>query len=72
MNKRAQTRVIESNLKKGGERVAEFLEEHEGGEGMTDKQFVNHLRDLLDIARACKNLEEFIAKLEEKISSYGR
>lgn len=44
----------------------------EGGEGMTDRQFVHHLRELLAIAKSCKDLQEFIHKLEELISSYER
>ncbi len=43
-----------------------------GGENMTDRQFLHHLRELLAVAKACKTLEEFIEKLEEMISSYDR
>ena len=51
---------------------AECTECCKGGDGMTDRQFVDHLRDLLLIAKSCSDLEDFIAKLKEKISSFGR
>ena len=53
--------------------MADFSENtYERSEGMTDKQYVDHLRDLLEIAKSCKNLQAFIVKLETKISSFGR
>lgn len=49
---------------------AEQKDHYEGGDGMTDRQFLHHLRELLTVAKSCKTLEEFIEKLEEMISSY--
>ena len=51
---------------------ANLCKTNEGGEGMTDRQFVHHLRDLLIIAKSCANLEEFIKELEKMISSFDR
>lgn len=44
----------------------------EGVEGMTDKQYLDHLRDLLEIAKGCNSLQEFVVKLETKIETYGK
>lgn len=51
---------------------AECTECCKGGDGMTDRQFVNHLRDLLLIAKSCADLEEFTQKLDQMISSFDR
>ena len=39
-------------------------------ERMTDGQFLNHLREILLIAKSSNNLSEFIAKLEKLIEQY--
>ena len=40
-------------------------------EAMTDKQFLNHLVEILTIAEKSKSLEEFKKALQEMISSYN-
>ena len=52
--------------------MADFLENtDERSDGMTDKQYLDHLRDLLEIAKGCSTLQEFITKLETRIATYG-
>ncbi len=40
--------------------------------GMTDKQFLHHLIELLEVAKSSANLGEFIKKLENMISQYNQ
>lgn len=44
---------------------------NEGSEGMTDKQFLHHLKELLALAKRSNNLDEFIAELEKLIATYS-
>ena len=68
--------IMQSRYKKlvhgvlGGEYMAETRNSCEGGDGMTDRQFLHHLRELLEVAKSCKDLSEFTKKLEDLISSY--
>ncbi len=39
-------------------------------DGMTDKQFLNHLCELLELAKRSENLQEFIKTLEKLIAEY--
>ena len=48
------------------------MENKKGSHEMTDKQFKNHLRELLALAKKCENLEEFIKSLEESIKNYNK
>ena len=38
--------------------------------GMTDKQFLNHLHEILAIAEKSKDLAEFIEELKKLIDKY--
>ena len=46
------------------------MESGKGFEGMTDKQFLNHLREIMKIAEQSANLEEFKKALAELIENY--
>ena len=62
----------QSREEKGGEIMADFSKNtDERSDGMTDKQYLDHLRELLDTAKSCSTLQEFIKKLEARISSYN-
>lgn len=39
-------------------------------QGMTDRQFLNHLRELLAIAERSETLEEFKNELQQLIEQY--
>ena len=38
--------------------------------GMTDKQFLNHIYEILAIAEKSKDLAEFIEELKQRIDKY--
>ena len=38
--------------------------------GMTDKQFLNHLNEILAIAEKSKDLDEFVKELKQRIDEY--
>ena len=40
--------------------------------GMTDKEFKNHLLEMLLIAESSKDLQEFISKLKLVLENYGK
>ena len=46
--------------------------EEENVQGMTDLQFLDHLRDLLIIAEKCKDLDEFKEFLKTKIEVFEK
>ena len=48
------------------------MESGKGFEGMTDKQFLNHLREIMKIAEQSANLEEFKKALAELIENYSK
>ena len=41
------------------------------GNGMTDRQFLNHLEEILEIAKSCQDIKELIKKLESLIEKYN-
>ena len=49
--------------------AANFNTDKEGN-GMTDRQFLNHLEEILEIAKSCQDIKEFIHKLENLIEKY--
>ena len=46
--------------------------EEENVQGMTDLQFLSHLRTLLIIAEKCKDLDEFKEFLKDEIETFGK
>ena len=50
--------------------MAANLNTDKEGNGMTDRQFLNHLEEILEIAKSCQDIKEFIHKLENLIEKY--
>ena len=38
--------------------------------GMTDRQFLHHLKEILEVALGCRTLRQFIKKLRRLIEQY--
>lgn len=52
------------------ERREQAVNEEREVHGMTDRQYLDKLKDLLKVAEQSKDLAEFIEYLEQKIDTY--